>query len=87
VGAVLAIVVTILLVTSVLLVVLLVGLVRQLQVVARSLQNLGNMLTPRLAVIQREAEEAEQRMQALAELQANLAGDQPTPEAGARLRT
>jgi hypothetical protein len=71
----------------VLLVVLLVGLVRQLQVVVRSLQNLGNMLTPRLAVIQREAEEAELRAQALAELQANLRGDQPTPRAGARLRT
>jgi hypothetical protein len=45
------------------------------------------MLTPRLAVIQREADEAERRVQALAELQANLGGDQPTPKAGARLRT
>jgi predicted PurR-regulated permease PerM len=87
VGVVLVVVVTILLVTSVLLVVLLVGLVRQLQVVARSLQRVSDMLTPRLAVIQREAEEAQRRADALAQLQADLGGDRPSQKAGARLRT
>jgi predicted PurR-regulated permease PerM len=83
---VVVVVVTIMLVTSVLLVVLLVGLFQQLRVLARSLQELNAAVAPGLEAIQRGSDEAQRRLEALAEQQARIQGARPNQGAGARLR-
>jgi predicted PurR-regulated permease PerM len=83
---VVVVVVTIMLVTSVLLVVLLVGLFRQLRVVARSLQELNAAVAPGLEAVQRGSDQAQRRLDALAELQARIQQERPNARPGARLR-
>ena len=74
------------LVTSVLLVVLLIGLFRQLRVLVRSLFELNAAMAPKLEVIQRGSDEAQRRLDALAELQARIQQERPRGGPGARLR-